>query len=92
MTELEAAPAQFGAWKLIGSADSTGKRLVARCTHCGSVKTISAEALAGGGHVNCTNCAPPTHMGPTAKSFASGVAASEGRSARKRQFGQGEDG
>jgi hypothetical protein len=42
---------QFGLWKLIGATDSPGKRLICRCLVCGEVKTIGAEALAGGGHV-----------------------------------------
>jgi hypothetical protein len=87
MTE-DAVPARVGNWKLIGATDSTGKRLICRCLACGEVKTIGADALADGGHVACTNCRPPTHMGPTAKSFASNLADIETRGARGRKWGK----
>jgi hypothetical protein len=32
-------------WRVIGSADALGRKLVCKCTGCGSIRTIAAEAL-----------------------------------------------
>ena len=52
---------RHGLWKLIGSADSTGKRSVVRCTVCGSVRTVNAEMLVTS-FVACSGCAPPLNV------------------------------
>ena len=83
--------AKYGGWKLIGSSDATGKRLIVRCLACGEVKTISAEALAGSGRVACTGCSPARNLADRSErvSFAAEFANAEGRSARKRHKGEG---
>ena len=86
MTEPDSAQ-QFGRWKLIGSADSTGKRSIVRCSVCGSVRTVSHEMLVTS-HVNCSGCFQPVnveHRGE--RTFASGVAGAESRGARKKHHG-----
>jgi hypothetical protein len=90
MSEPDAAPQTYGLWKLIGSADPTGKRAVVRCTVCGSVRTINHEAPTTS-HVNYSGCVPPLNVDHHARSFASDLAAqAEGRGARKKQFGRGD--
>jgi hypothetical protein len=89
MTE-PAIPTEIGTWRLIGFADQrTLKRAVVRCEVCKVVREISAAAFEDGGLIPaCTNCQPSHSLNPTAKSLASNVASSEGRSARKKQFGK----
>jgi hypothetical protein len=91
MTE-PAIATEVGNWKLIGFADQrTLKRAVVRCKVCKVVREISAAAFEDGGLIPaCTNCQPSHSLNPTAKSFASSVADSETRGARKRH--RGEDG
>jgi hypothetical protein len=81
---------RFGAWRLIGFADSTGNRSIVRCGLCGYLSLISREALEAGG-VFCSGCARPHSATPDARadSFASGIAGVEGRNAWKRHKGGG---
>jgi hypothetical protein len=90
MTEPDATPQTYGAWRLIGAADPSGKRMICRCSHCGSVKTVGRDALMGGGTVVCTNCQPSHNIDAHGRTFAAGLAASESRSARKRHQGRGD--
>jgi hypothetical protein len=82
----EDAAQTFGRWKLVGAADVTGKRAVVRCSACGCVRTVSFEALTQS-HVNCSGCSPPLNVNHHAHTFASDVACSESRSARKKHYG-----
>ena len=88
MTDAEV---RYGLWKLIGSADSTAKRAIVRCAICGCVRTVNAEMLTTS-HVACSGCSPPLNVDSHGRSFAAGLAAAEGRSARKRHQGRGDDG
>lgn len=91
MTEDSVAQT-YGAWKLIGSADVTGKRSIVRCVVCGSVQTVSREQLMTS-HVTCAGgCSPVRNPADRHnRSFAADAASAEGRSARKRHQGRGED-
>jgi hypothetical protein len=85
----ESVPAQYGNWRLIGYADARlAKRAIVKCVHCLSVREINAEALLGGQIVPCVTCEPPAR--PSERrggEFASSVADTESRSARKRHRG-----
>jgi hypothetical protein len=93
MTEPEAAPQRFGRWRVVGFADTrTAKRALCKCD-CGAIREVSYEALTTGLSIACSSCFPPRNLSdPSSRTFASDLAASETRGARKRQFGQGEDG
>jgi hypothetical protein len=88
MSEPDAAPQTYGLWRLIGSADPTGKRSIVRCSACGSVRTVSHEMLTTS-HVACTGCSPARNLSDRSErtSFARELASAEGRSARKKQHG-----
>lgn len=83
MSEPDLAPQIFGLWKLIGSADSTGKRSIVRCRSCGSVRTVNAEMLVTS-YVAGSGCIPPLNNSSHGRS-------SESRGAKKRHFGMKDD-
>jgi hypothetical protein len=76
-----------GDWLVIGG-DTTGKRVVCRCSRCHHVTLIGREALEAG-LVNCPGCARPATPDARADSFATGVASLESWGAWKRHKGGG---
>jgi hypothetical protein len=87
MTEAEV---RFGGWRLIGFADAkVAKVALVRCD-CGQISRVSYEALLSGAHVSCPSCHPPQHHASERgeRSFASVLASSEGRSAKKKHMGR----
>jgi hypothetical protein len=81
--------ARYGGWKLIGYADQrTLKRAICRCT-CGAVRELSSEALAGGQIPVCGVCQPPLAANHHYdRSFASDLAITETRGARRKHQGR----
>jgi hypothetical protein len=82
MTE-DAVPQIFDAWRLIGSADTTGKRSIVRCLACGSVHTVSHEMLTTS-HVVCTGCNSPAYGADRSRSLGRSATVADVLPMRKR--------
>ncbi len=80
--DAEAGLQRFGRWTVIGAE---GRRALCRCD-CGTIRAISIEAIRSGEAARSCGC-----MGATRpkQSFASAVAAAEGRGAGRRHKGGG---
>ncbi len=79
---------EYGSLRVIGSADSLGRRIVTRCD-CGNVRVYGADAL-NSGRIDSCGCRPwSVKPAPRPDSFAAEVVAAEGRGARQWHKGGG---
>jgi hypothetical protein len=87
-----AAPAIFGAWRVV-QIDATGKRALVVCA-CGDNRQIAVAVLTSGESLGCGCTLTPrsrTHLAPGAQQvgFAGEIASAEHRGGRKRHWGGG---